>query len=149
MDLSAFDVDGMPESIKKKLPAGCRLVLAGPLPARLEQLFDPFRQTELFHALRPGDERCKLFRAPAHPFSDRNREAPLGRKWLGLGKRVLEPTAEQIFAVTLRYLQTVGQLEGEIGDHRIEERGASFESERHQAAVDLQEEIVGQPIGAV
>ena len=57
-------------------------------------------------------------------------------------RRMYLPTPFLIFSPS-------GKTQGELGDHGIKERRAPFESVRHQAAIDLEQKIVGQPVGAI
>src|SRR5882757_8760538 len=99
--------------------------------------------------MRSCNERRELACMRSDPFPDRHCETALGREWLRCGKRLLEPAPKEIFAQTFRDLQGIGKPESEFGDHRVEKWRASLQTMGHQAAVDFQEQIIGQPIGAI
>src|SRR3546814_13604102 len=91
-----------------------------------------------------------LFAAPAvDPFSDRYREAALAIEGLGRRQRAVQPAPQQPFAAAPPDLHLVRQREGEFGDARVEKGRAAFDAMRHQAAVELAQELVRQPVGAV
>src|SRR3546814_3739327 len=61
----------------------------------------------------------------------------------------VQPAPQQPFAAAPPDLHLVRQREGEFGDARIEKGRAAFDAMRHQAAVELAQEIVRQPVGDV
>src|SRR5215472_16198540 len=101
-------MDGVPQRVEKKLPAGSRFVLAAPISESNEQLFHPIRMAELFQPFGSAKQRRQFFRPLGDPFTDRNREAALGRERFCDRKSILEPAAKQIFAAALGDLQSVG-----------------------------------------
>ena len=60
-----------------------------------------------------------------------------------------EPAAQQPFAEPVPDLELVRQAKGERRDLGVEIGRAALGAVRHQAAVELDQQIVRQPIGAI
>ena len=143
-------MDPVPEGIEQKLPASrafmfarrcCRSHGTGP------RLCQGGRSARCPRRARPAGASVRArfaIHSATGTVNPRLREnaSAAGSARASHLRRMYLPTPFLIFSAS-------GKTEGELGDHGIEERRAPLESVRHQAAIDLQQKIVGQPIGAI
>ena len=119
-------------------------------PRGAEQALRPFRAGRSPRCparAPPAGRACAPWRAIHSPTG--TVKPLLGRMAEAAGSDILEPAAQDPLAQAAPDLERVGQAEGELGDHRIEERRAALDPVRHQAAIELDQKIVGQPVGAI
>ena len=83
---------------------------------------------------------------PLDPGADRHGEALLRRERLGRREVLRQPLPQQPLAGVALHLQRIRQAEGGRRDAGIEERRAALHAMRHQAAVELDQQVVRQPV---
>src|SRR6185503_11505249 len=142
-------MDAMPECVEQELPAGSAFVLTTLVSEGMEQRLDPFSMTYLRDALRPRDQGPESPSTDGNPFGNWNGESTLARERIGHRQRAGEPLAQDVLPHFAFDLECVRQAERELGDLRIEKGRAPLQSMRHQAAIDLEQEIVREPIRAI
>src|SRR5579875_3122885 len=143
---AALDVLAVPEGVEQQRPGS----EACAFPAGItEQRLDRAGHAKFGDSRLRRDQRPELRTPPRDPFADRHGEAALLRHRLRLRHMLLDPAAQHPLAESLADLEIVGQAERRLGHGAIEERRAALDAMRHQAAVELGEKVVGQPVGAI
>ncbi len=100
---------------------------------------------DLRHAGLGRHQRAQPRALPGDPGADRDGEALLGRERPGCGNAAPASAAAAICRGRL-HLQRVRQAERRRRHPGVEERRAALHPVRHQAAVELQQQVVRQPV---
>ena len=143
---AAKNVAAMPQRVEQQGPGGT----AGASRRIAEQRLDRVRRGRL-RRCRAGDATSGPSRAPCRAIqSPTGTVKPCLRDQASAwGTRSASQLRSRYLAEAAPQLQRVGQAEGGARDHGIEKRRAPLDAMRHQAAVELDQQIVGQPAGDV
>ena len=136
----------MPQGVEQQHPGGEARTPA----ARVgEQRFNSVGPADLGNAGLGRHQGAEPGALAGDPVGHRHGEAALSGKPPGPGLAFGEPVAQQPLAPAVAQLEPVGQAEGDRRHRRVEQRRAALDAMGHEAAVELGQQVVGQPVGAI
>ena len=105
--------------------------------------------TDSLDTLLPGYQITQRSTSRPNPLSNRHCETALPLECARAGRQLFQVLPQQPLAHAPAHFQTVGQAERHLCNHGVEEGRAALQSMRHEAAIQLGQEILRQPVGAI
>src|SRR5512145_412611 len=114
-----------------------------------KQLRHRARLGDFFDAWLSCDQRADSGAFAGDPFADRDSESALRSEGVCDRQFLVQPTPQQPLALPLANFKSIWKAERDGGDGWVEERGTPLNAVRHQTAIELDQQVVRQPVGAI